>query len=464
MKKHAFFAVVLVALLAVPVVALAQTEFTLGGYLKLETFWDSTQAAKNLNTPIQRENNRAFNHGRFMATAQSSRFNFTIKGPKLWGATVTGFLEVDFDGTNEFLTGNSASNNYTPRLRHAFFRLNWPETELLFGQYWSYFSEFYPESIQDGPFQGHGCATARLPQVRVTQTFGLGNGKVTLSGLIGKPTDTSPTSDAGFGYAGSVTPALPGTANRDLGQTGTSSEMPQIQAKVAYEADLWGKAPFYGRPRGFVAQVAAGWQRTRYPAGFSTGARVFDANNYFGPVTAIQRSQEYKNNWMVQFNLFIPVIPTTTANLAGTASLSAQFYLGDGLAAFGEATDTNNSYFSLIQVVGPLTGVVDRKLMKQYGGYLQAQYYFTNQWYLNAVYGFSKVYGIDRATYVTINDQYRTWHEANITLYYRPVTPLRFGLQYAYSRTDWLQRTTVDGQTKDTGDGHRVSFGAWFFF
>ena len=30
-------------------------------------------------------------------TAQESRFNFTIKGPKLWGATTTGFIEMDFD-------------------------------------------------------------------------------------------------------------------------------------------------------------------------------------------------------------------------------------------------------------------------------------------------------------------------------------------------------------------------------
>ena len=37
------------------------------------------------------------NHGRLKFTAQGSRFNFTIKGPKLWGAQVTGFIEMDFD-------------------------------------------------------------------------------------------------------------------------------------------------------------------------------------------------------------------------------------------------------------------------------------------------------------------------------------------------------------------------------
>ena len=40
----------------------------------------------------------------------------------------------------------SATNSITPRLRHAMFRLNWPETELMFGQYWGMFSEFAPET------------------------------------------------------------------------------------------------------------------------------------------------------------------------------------------------------------------------------------------------------------------------------------------------------------------------------
>ncbi len=80
-----------------------------------------------------------------MMTAQESRFNFTIKGPKLWGATTTGFIEMDFDAQCRS-AGCPATNSYTPRLRHAMFRLNWPETELMFGQYWGMFSEYGPEA------------------------------------------------------------------------------------------------------------------------------------------------------------------------------------------------------------------------------------------------------------------------------------------------------------------------------
>ena len=148
---------------------------------------------------------------------------------------------------------------YTPRLRHAMFRLNWPETELLFGQYWAFDNEFAPETAQDGGFQFHGQPTHRLPQIRLTQKFA---GAWTVAGMIGKPTDptTGATGDATF------EPSLLAALATRPGERARTAETPQFQAKLAYEADLWGKAAFYGRPRGFVAQVMGGWQRTRYQA------------------------------------------------------------------------------------------------------------------------------------------------------------------------------------------------------
>ena len=113
----------------------------------------------------------------------------------LWGAQVTGFMEMDFDSAENGLTASSAANtqgaafggaskSYTPRLRHAMFRFNWPTSELLFGQYFSMFSEWYAESAEDGPMQMTGTPTARLPQIRFTQTF---LQDWTVAGLIGDP-------------------------------------------------------------------------------------------------------------------------------------------------------------------------------------------------------------------------------------------------------------------------------------
>ena len=51
------------------------------------------------------------------------------------------------------------------------FRLNWPETELMFGQYWGMFSEYAPEVTGDSQFTFHGFVNQRTPQIRLTQKF-----------------------------------------------------------------------------------------------------------------------------------------------------------------------------------------------------------------------------------------------------------------------------------------------------
>ena len=63
------------------------------------------------------------------------------------------------------------------------FRFNWPTSELLFGQYWSMFCEYYAESAEDGPLQMTGTPTHRLAQIRFTQKFS----DWTVAGLIGDP-------------------------------------------------------------------------------------------------------------------------------------------------------------------------------------------------------------------------------------------------------------------------------------
>jgi len=480
MKKTILILVVLALL--VPAGALAATEFSLGGYIKLDSFWDSTQEVKNMGTGIARNNDQLFHHGRFHMTSQSSRFNFTIKGPKLWGASTTGFIEMDFDQNADGRQSNTDS--YQPRLRHAMFRLNWPETELLFGQYWSMFCEFGPDVVQDTPLNNHGNASSRVPQIRLTQKFA---GAWTVAAAIMKPYDPAAT-DTNFAN----TTVNPGQVqSTSAGVEGQSSETPHFDGKIAYEKDLWGKAAFFGRPRGFTAQVTAGWQRIRYRSG--TAAMNTFGQNAYGASAVTQNGQQNLDPWMVQANLFIPVLPTYSANLAGTASLSAQWFIGQGLSAFGEAQDTDNSWFNFSGINGLGQFVYDRKLTNQFGGYVQGQYWFTNQWYLNAIWAMQRSYGVETGAsgllagkqagnpfgykYASNNDQTKLWQEFDLTLWYRPIEAIKFGLQYSYGRTDYLQKLNnpavgaagqAQGQpsagAKDFGEDHRVEFVAFMFF
>ena len=344
MKKIILVLVVLALL--VPASAFAATEFSLGGFIKLDSFWDSSQTSVDTVVVKQRNNDALFHHGQFNMTAAGSRFNFTIKGPKLWGATTTGFIEGDFDTLldNNFsaLSGAvgapGATHAYVFRLRHAMFKLNWPETELMFGQYWGYFSEYYPEVTGEADFQWHGWANQRVPQIRLTQKFA---GDWTVSGMIAQPFDPN---GVDVNFTGSV-PA--GSTGNQLtaGLEGRSSETPQFQGKLAYEKDLWGKAAFYGRPRGFVAQVNGGWQRTRYRENFAGASLNTFGQDQFGLTSTtvgavttgnlLQEHQQYLDPWMIQGTLFVPVLPTYSNNLAGSASITAQYYIGQGVSALG---------------------------------------------------------------------------------------------------------------------------------
>jgi hypothetical protein len=502
MKKTILLLVVLSLL--VPAAALAATEFSLGGFIKLDSFWDSTQEGKNMNTAILRNNDPNFQHGRLFFTAQGSRFNFTIKGPDLWGAKTSGFIEMDFDSStdmgvaagaispanppggavNTIGTVQSASNNYVPRMRHAMFRLNWAETELMFGQYWSMFCEFFPDTLQDGPFQGTGCATARVPQIRLTQKF---LGDWTVAGLIG-----------------SANPAGVQENAYSLTNAGYNAEAPQVQAKLAFERDLWGKAAFFGRPRGFVAQATAGWQRlslrpntpaniaAQGTAAIPAATGLFTFTPFFGVtqnaaetgmnniVVGGQHNHQNLNAWIVQGSLFIPVIPTYTANLAGTASLTAQWFVGRGLNAFGFVGDNGLfKYVGTTGVGGVATNMYDQELLCKFGGYLQGQYWFTNQWYANLAWGMSRVYSLPaqhdilggaavaNGARVTSGDQYKLWNEIDATIYYRPIEAVKFGLQYSYGRTDWLYKTynpVAAGRYTNVGEAHRIEFAAYLYF
>jgi hypothetical protein len=439
MKKILVYAAILSLLL--PAVAYAKAEFSLGGYIKLDTFWDTSQNDSLLLHPIARDNSVEGTHGRFNMRAQESRFNFTIKGPKVFGAVLTGFIEMDFDGTTDS-SAVSSSGTWNARLRHAMFRLNWPETELLMGQYWGLFSNWWTEGAEDGPFIPYGSALDRIPQIRLTQKF-LSDWSV--SGLVALPTPAS------------LTNADPYSTNAN---NGSSAETPQLQAMVKYDHDWWGKAAYYGHPIPFTATVSAGWQRNISRFGHNN-VLAFGQNNYV-TVTGNNIGQQYLSPWLVQGALFLPIIPTHTANLAGTASILAQGFVGQGVEVFGIFGGSSNLY----NIENSINGVntFTPQLLNRWGFWAQGQYYFTNVWFANVAYGRTSVYGINRNTQGLLADQFSSMQQVDATLWYRPIEALKFGLQYTFAHTKWLEKTTVNGRIADQGNEHRVEFVGIFYF
>lgn len=110
-----------------------------------------------------------------------SRLTGKITGPDAFGAKTSGVIEGAFFGHIE-------ANINSFRLRHAYIKLNWKTTEVLFGQYWHsmFITQCFPGTISFNtgtPFQFF----SRNPQIRITQKLGV----ITLSGMAATQLDFS---------------------------------------------------------------------------------------------------------------------------------------------------------------------------------------------------------------------------------------------------------------------------------
>ncbi len=487
MKKTILLLVILS--LVVPVAALAAVsmptkpdaiEFSLGGFIKMDGMWDTSTVNKNLVSKMYRSNDGYNQHGRLRGMATGSRFNFTIKGPKVFGALVTGFIEADWDTNGAATPPGVATDSIdagTFRLRHAMFRLNWPETEVMFGQYWSFFSEFFPEVAADGGFHYRGANVYRPAGIRLTQKF-LGWG--TAAFMVATPRQ--------------------GTA-REANDQGERAETPHLEGKLAFEQNIYGKAPYYGNPRGLVAQVVAGWQRTNVAPLTVQNATVFRptwGQATYGAQLISNPEHQYLDHWSVMGTLFIPVLTTQTANLAGTASILTQWSVGEGQGFTLGTWQTDDAFmqYSETRLVGATNfSVFKRRLTPSFTGFVQAQYYATNEIFATFCWGFMRNYGIgmdrispgglfrsamvDAAVATSGNSDMTKWsNQFNTTLWYQPIKAVKFGVSYVYTVDRYIQRTTSPAYaplaaaapttppslSTPYGANHRVEFVGFFFF
>jgi hypothetical protein len=159
---------------------LSKFNLSIGGYIKLDYAYNSTNLGSNgvitpasgaipskaINPDPTKPNSATFaNQNQSIFSLKQSRIWFKIDGPAYAGAKTGGLLEVDFYGDN-----SAAAESPMPRLRHAYGTIDWPHTQVLFGQYWDMFApmiasteDFRTAAPQGAPYG------PRVPQIRLTQ-------------------------------------------------------------------------------------------------------------------------------------------------------------------------------------------------------------------------------------------------------------------------------------------------------
>ncbi|MEN8120803.1 MAG: hypothetical protein ABFS35_10675 [Bacteroidota bacterium] len=175
--------ILLVLIMVFPFISFSQEEkkkeskFKLyfSGFVKNDFFWDSrkTVAAREGHfllwpSPVKEDpdGNDINSKANFNFLAIQTRLSLGISGPDAFGAKISGKIEGDF-----FAQANDNINLL--RLRHAYVKMNWTNTELLMGQYWipMFITDCFPGTVSFNtgtPIQPFG----RNPQIRLTQKFG----------------------------------------------------------------------------------------------------------------------------------------------------------------------------------------------------------------------------------------------------------------------------------------------------
>ena len=168
---------------------IGDTEFTYGGYIKLDAMWSDYSAGAPAGTSVGRDfyvpstltvGNDNSSDAVFDMHARESRFNFGTATLLDNGKTVKTKIELDFllsaPGGNE-----RVSNSYSPRIRHAFISYDgW-----LFGQTLSNFQNVgaLPEALDFvGPAEG--TVFVRQSQIKYTTgawSFSLENPESTIT-------------------------------------------------------------------------------------------------------------------------------------------------------------------------------------------------------------------------------------------------------------------------------------------
>jgi len=145
------------------------------GYVKTDILLDTRQnyalrEGHFLLYPIgetkDAEGNDVFEKTNFNILPIQTRFNAKMTGPDAFSAKTSAVVEAEFFGTTD-----ADINGF--RLRHAFIKMDWDKTSLLFGQTWHpmFIAEMFPAvvSFNTGvPF----IPFARSPQIRLTHSFG----------------------------------------------------------------------------------------------------------------------------------------------------------------------------------------------------------------------------------------------------------------------------------------------------
>ncbi len=398
-------------------------DLSIGGFVKLDYAYNSVNLGANGgNLPgppggsIPPGGTNAAKQDQSILTARQSRFWLKVAGPTFLGAKTGALIESDFYGTG--------GTNEAPdlRMRHAYGTLDWPNTQVLFGQSQDIFGPAVAgtQDTRSGTTLGTPN-NPRVPQIRLTQKINLGSDN-SLKLVLGVQNPVQDTTTANA--FGSVV--------NGAGQ-------------IMFISKALGQAPgYYGLAMnnlmlGFFGLV--GSQKVNGGTATTTN-RAIDVYGY-------------------GFYGFVPLLKSKDGkSRALTASFETQAYISAGQNWNG--ANANTPLTTTNAVVGT---VPNQTGAKGYGVYGQLIFYPTQD--LGITAGYERRNALNYASYGTAAafEKYNELIYGNVT--YDLNAAVRFATEYEHVRTQYSKIPTgtgFTGATSDLGQANIIRFCAYYFF
>ncbi|MHB8111581.1 MAG: hypothetical protein ACYDHW_16280 [Syntrophorhabdaceae bacterium] len=349
MKKLVLLLLTLSLLLPVAVNAgsvSSRYDVTFGGFVKYDLGYSTQNNHADATTAYRASSSsRAVlgdEYGNTFQTAGETRFNFLVRGPELWGAKTSAFIEGDFRGVT---TGNVYGGF---QLRHAFMALKWDSAELMIGQNWQQWGmPYYGAWIGTSNFIQHLRGT-RTPQMTFRYFF-----TKEFNAMVGI---TSATEWSGSGGV------------RQYNDDYARSSWPGLQGEIAYWTDRCGKI---------------GPNNLKFALG-----GYYGKENKINPNAAVAvpgYTDENLDAWIAAFRYSIPIVPEKQGNKAMSVLLNGNFFLGQNVAGnnwLGQTGGTSQGSYLRPDNQGAAPTV--------FGLFAQASWWITNKVWMNGLYGYLK--------------------------------------------------------------------------
>jgi hypothetical protein len=382
---------------------------SLGGYVRLDYAYNS-QNLGNLGFllpagGLNRSGSVAEKQDQSIFTARVSRVWMKVAGPTFLGAKTGALIEADFVG----LTANTSNSNENGelRMRHAYGTLDWPNTQVMFGQFWDIFG---PAAASTVDFrQGASFGTPnnpRVAQVRITQKVNF-NSDNFLKLVIGAQ---NPSQDAFNTTGGNV---------------------PNVAGQIMFVSKALGVAPgFYGMSMNSLQAGFFGLYGSQ--SAHNKGTDVYGYGAY----------------------AFVPLLKSKDGkSRAMTASLEAQAYIASGMNWNGATASLTTTSLNMTN------GTAN----KGYGAYGQIIFYPIQD--LGFTAGYERRNAMNYKSISAANSGTFSFEEYNELIYanvaYDLNAAVRVSAEYLHGKTQYNAPTTTEG---DSGNINGVRVAAYYFF